>query len=536
MKKDFCAIGSLFIFCVLLLLVSTTKLFNFIQGQFLYVLVVLLACYVAMFDNWKRFIGRFILLFIASYSCLYFGSILGFGFPIEDVFADVLSVALATNVNEVGTFFANFIAQKPIRLTCSLICLIAFAIIFLLFNCRCSYLNIFNKRLSDLSVIVLIFVFSIIVTSNGVEGSFSSFFDRLPAYISQVNQSIEAGKARQDFKWDAVASVKGRQTVVLILGETTRGDHMQVAGYPRETTPQLSKENLIVFKDAISIGYHTLLSTPFMLTRKPVVKNNIYGLFGETSIISAFKEAGFKTYYVSYLKPIVKGDNAINQIVAEADVYIQRPLAWGGAQDSLYLPIVKQLIENGKDEKKLIVVKLIGSHFNYQDMYPKEFDKFQPSFKTSTYIGPDPSKKDVFINTYDNSILHTDYVVSTIIGYLKTTKNEDVLLSFISDHGTSIYEDGKTLYGGMKKANYNAAMFFWFGDKATKRLSKEISIMRENAEKPIDSTHFVDTILSLSGVATPKKVGKDLLSDRLPSEDDRQVIFGTDIVPFKKIH
>ena len=212
----------------------------------------------------------------------------------------------------------------------------------MLFNCRCSYLNIFNKRLSDLSVIVLIFVFSIIVTSNGVEGSFSSFFDRLPAYISQVNQSIEAGKARQDFKWDAVASVKGRQTVVLILGETTRGDHMQVAGYPRETTPQLSKENLIVFKDAISIGYHTLLSTPFMLTRKPVVKNNIYGLFGETSIISAFKEAGFKTYYVSYLKPIVKGDNAINQIVAEADVYIQRPLAWGG----LKIVYISQLLNN----------------------------------------------------------------------------------------------------------------------------------------------------------------------------------------------
>lgn len=529
---------AIFFACLLLATISIGKLFDSLLGRLLYILIIFLAYYVSVSNLWHRFIGRAILLFLASYSCLNFATIVGFGFPIEHAFADVLSVVLATTPNEISTFFTNLTTEKPIRLITSLLCLISLLVLFSFCESRReSYVT--NIKVNTISLLSLVCIFAFTLCNPTVGGSFSLLISKLPAYLSQVKMSIVAAEEKKLFRWDATSEVHGKQTIIIVLGETTRADHMQIAGYSRETTPLLARENLIVFKDSISIGYHTLLSTPYMLTRKPVTANNIHILFGESSIISAFKEAGFKTYYLSYLRPIVKGDNAINQIVREADIYIQRSSdknKRGGVEDTLYLPIVKDILQSDDFEKKLIVIKLIGSHFNYQDRYPIEFDKFQPSFKTTPYTGPDLTKKDIFVNTYDNSILHTDYVVASMINYLKQEDDEDVLLAFISDHGTSIYEDNQTLYGGMKKANYNAAMFFWLGEKASKRLSYGLPNMKANQEMPVDSTYFIDTVMTLAGIATDKKVGKNLFNDKLLPEDRRLVIFGTNVVPYNQIN
>lgn len=56
-----------------------------------------------------------------------------------------------------------------------------------------------------------------------------------------------------------------------------------------------------------------------ILSRKGVYDN---GLFNETSIISAYKEAGYETWYVSYLSKSHIGDNEINLIANEADHYV----------------------------------------------------------------------------------------------------------------------------------------------------------------------------------------------------------------------
>ncbi|MCV5646349.1 sulfatase-like hydrolase/transferase, partial [Escherichia coli] len=137
-------------------------------------------------------------------------------------------------------------------------------------------------------------------------------------------------------------------TVVLFLGETNRGDYLHFNGYPKNTTPNLDKENLVSFKNTISQGAYTLVSTPMILSRKGVYDN---GLFNETSIISAYKEAGYETWYVSYLSKSHIGDNEINIIANEAAHYVVSDVNVNTLEKIL----------NNKSKKKLIVYKTIGS-------------------------------------------------------------------------------------------------------------------------------------------------------------------------------
>ncbi len=523
----------IFMSCVGLLVTRLQSFTGITKWQVLCTIVlILLACYISLIKDWYRFLGRFVLIFLALYSCLNLGARFGFGFPIDQVFGDVISILLATEANEIKTFIVNIMSHGTKCLILSFFILTTLCFIWF-FNENFFLKSELYRRFTGICLVMMVVLFISTLAFPSIGGGLSVLVRKTPDYISQIQRSIKAGDERRLFKWNAVSSVDRQQVVVIVLGETTRGDHMSICGYHRATTPKLSTQNVIAFKNAISIGNHTLLSTPFMLTRKPIRNDNIYELFGESSIISAFKEAGFKTYYLSYLRPIHVGDNAINQIVSEADVYIQRP--WGEKQDSLLLPLVSNIINQDKSRKKLIIVKLIGSHFNYQDMYPIEFDYFKPSFKTVKYLGGDPSKKDIFINSYDNSILHTDHVVSEIINMLRRQPETEVSLSFISDHGTSIYDDGKTLYGGALKANYNAALFFWLGDGVISRLGDKVGILKSNTDKPVDSTYFVDSIMTLSGIETEKKVGKNLFEDTIDDKDFRLVIVGDKVIPYVEL-
>ncbi|MCV5231358.1 hypothetical protein OFC56_29805, partial [Escherichia coli] len=101
----------------------------------------------------------------------------------------------------------------------------------------------------------------------------------------------------------------------------------------------------------------TLVSTPMILSRKGVYDN---GLFNETSIISAYKEAGYETWYVSYLSKSHIGDNEINLIANEADHYVVSDVNVNTLEKIL----------NNKSKKKLIVYKTIGSHYLYHTRYP----------------------------------------------------------------------------------------------------------------------------------------------------------------------
>lgn len=477
------------------------------------VLCVVLAGILFKRSKYFSFLFLFLFLFLSSIAAIVTFST---GFSLDIAAPEIISIVGDTNYTEVTTTLKNLHFFQIIPT-------ISIGVLALFMSVTKKDINTDRKLNNWMLISVLIAIFLLARTHSLV---FSRMVENIAHSITMIKESRKNQAEKEKFFWNSKSEIKGNSTVVIILGETTRGDHFSINGYPRETNPLLSKEGLITFKDVVANGARTLISTPYILTRKPVTEEYIYKLWPEKSIFAAYKEAGYATYYISYLSQIHAGDNSLNQILAEADHYIRRDACDGF--DYCAVNEIKKILDDDHSPKKLIVLKLNGSHYNFEDRYPKNFDYFQPSLQTIKKTDLTLADKNTIINTYDNTIRYTDYVTDNVIGLLKQEKG-DVLMSFISDHGTAIYEDGKSLYSGNTQSVYNIPLFFWFNDTSRKRLQSELPVLESNTNKKIDSKYFLDTMFDLSGISTDKRYGETLVKE-IKGEVKRLVVSGDKVV------
>ena len=380
-----------------------------------------------------------------------------------------------------------------------------------------------NKIITKKSVGSLILATSMILTPN-------FFISKTIKNILNSQNSIEeyklAEKQKNIFRWGAYDTKKSPKSLsIIILGETTRGKNSSCNGYFRETTPNIEQSGSISFSNAISLGKHTVAATPYILTRKDLSFN---GVFNETSIFSAYKEAGYKTYYISYLPEHHVGDNPINSITSEADTYIRRTSKY----DDGAVNIINSLMQKNEN-RQLIILKIVGSHYNFYTWYPESFDFFKPSYKTIKFNSPTIKEKDILINTYDNSLRFTDHVVGKIFDLIKN-KNYDITLSFISDHGIALFDDNKNWGVMEQKGNYDILYFYWANKIASERLGNKLSILESNKDKPIDASYFLDTQFEFDGISVDKTKGKSLFQP-ISKHNQRFVMTSSGIKDFESL-
>ena len=209
--------------------------------------------------------------------------------------------------------------------------------------------------------------------------------------------------------------------------------------YKRKTSPNLdSISSIYAFKNVKSTANLTSLSIPFILTR--ATPKNPSLKFSEPAVINNFKEAGFKTYWISNQSAGV--GSVFGFYSSLADVYKNTSVTLDSANyDETLFPFLKDVLSDKTSNKKFIVIHTLGSHFRYNYRYPKKFNKFKPAMSKGLSIknSSDISKKEELVNSYDNSILYTDYVISSFINQLKK-QNAISYLYYISDHGESLGE------------------------------------------------------------------------------------------------
>lgn len=87
--------------------------------------------------------------------------------------------------------------------------------------------------------------------------------------------------------------------------------------------------------------------------------------------------------------------------------------------DGVLLQFLQRVDPN---EKNFVVLHLMGSHIEYRNRYPKEFQVFND--------GTVNQQAD-----FDNTVLYTDWVLSQIFEYAKENLNLDAMIYF-SDHGS----------------------------------------------------------------------------------------------------
>jgi glucan phosphoethanolaminetransferase (alkaline phosphatase superfamily) len=300
------------------------------------------------------------------------------------------------------------------------------------------------------------------------------------------------------------AAVDLPQVVVMVIGESSRFDRWSLNGYKRETNPLLKNEpNLVSLANIITSVSATRLSVPVMVSRKPATQSLQAG-FSEKSFLSAYKEAGFKTFWLSNQMSFGQFDTPISVFAKEADVVQFMNL--GGFTDTssfdqVLLDPLKRAIADPAP-KKLIVLHSLGNHWNYSHRHPKEFDKWQPSlFGVENPAYTDMKLKPQLNNSYDNSILYTDWFLSQVIDSLKQTQQLTSLM-YVSDHGQTLYDGTCNLafHGHNTQFEFHIPALVWYSDLYASTYPDKVAQLLKNKKARLSTENVFHTLLDMSDI------------------------------------
>jgi glucan phosphoethanolaminetransferase (alkaline phosphatase superfamily) len=332
------------------------------------------------------------------------------------------------------------------------------------------------------------------LTARGVD------FYKERAYLADLGQrssSFSFG-ARQPEKNDTP------EIVIMVIGESSRYDRWGINGYARDTTPLLKQEaNLVTLPDVITSVSATRLSVPVIISRKPAMQSLKDG-FSEKSFLTAYKEAGFKTFWLSNQISFGQFDTPVSVFAKEANV-IQFMNLGGFTNNSNFDQILLEPLKHAIADpapKKLIVLHTLGNHWNYSQRYPKEFDKWQPSlFGVDKPVYTDLKIKPQLNNSYDNSILYTDWFLSQVIGQLKATQQLTSMV-YVADHGQTLYDNSCNLafHGHNTQYEFHVPAMVWYSDEYRDRYPEKVQQLLRHRKARLATENMFHTLLDLGDI------------------------------------
>ena len=332
-------------------------------------------------------------------------------------------------------------------------------------------------------------------------------------------------EASRDFKFDARSehSATAPEVYVMVVGETARAHNFSLYGYPRNTNPLLSKTpGIKAFPNVTTQSNTTHKSVPMLLSAASA--EDFERLFHEKGILAAFKEAGFHTVFISNQLP---NHSFIDFLGEQADEHYflkKEDASQGNHYDEDLLQKLDEILPKAdasssahyhyRYRKLFVVLHSYGSHFNYQERYPRSFAYFKPDSRSEAK----PENRRDLLNAYDNTIRYTDYILHGIIERLQKwegvqTKTDGVYdqptsaMLYTSDHGENIFDDERCLFlhAAPKASDYELHVPFiiWTSDGFSKQYPDILKALGENRSKQVQSSlSAFYTMLGIGGIQT----------------------------------
>lgn len=334
-------------------------------------------------------------------------------------------------------------------------------------------------------------------------------------------QTINYHQSSQGFRYNTVPTHREdiRETYVLVIGETSRAHDWELLGYGRHTNPRLSeRENLTVFGNAYSESNTTHKSVPMLLSCVDA-RNFDSSLYNVKSLITAFKEGGFHTAFISNQLP---NHSYIDFFGEEADTTLfVKMLPGKGPEltDNETTGIIKDFIQSDHD-KQLIVIHSYGSHFDYRKRYSETDRVFTPD----SYPRASMEYRAELLNAYDNSIVATDRFIDSIIESLNGSGRICGLV-YTSDHGEDIYDNGKKRFTHASPTpteyQLHVPLLVWLSPDYIKAFPETAVALRNNSGKKISTSRsFCPTSMGIAGLSSGRIDTSDDISTELFTEKE----------------
>ncbi|MBR8535063.1 sulfatase-like hydrolase/transferase [Carboxylicivirga sediminis] len=290
-------------------------------------------------------------------------------------------------------------------------------------------------------------------------------------------------------------SSKYQETYVVVIGESTTPTHMGLYGYYRQTNPLL--------KNKISeLKIYTNVRSPHAYTIGSLSKALTLGDYDDpakmynSSLIQLFNSAGFYTYFISNQAPIGKYETTVTLTskISNNSFYTNMERAINKARpDSVIFEPLKMALKAPND-KKFIMVHLMGTHTAYSKRYPEEFNRFTTTPKTQF----NHKLAHNTINEYDNAVLYNDYIINHIIDLVNESNSKSFVLYF-SDHGEDVYEtinEARHAESSATDPMFKVPFIIWQSEKY-KRTMTDLCI---NEERKYNLEDVIFTIADLSNI------------------------------------
>ncbi|WP_426358656.1 phosphoethanolamine transferase [Pseudocolwellia sp. HL-MZ19] len=316
-----------------------------------------------------------------------------------------------------------------------------------------------------------------------------------------------------------------KNVIVMIVGETARAKNFSLNGYEKATNEYTAKLNIQSFKNIYSCGTATAVSVPcmFSLLNKPEFNKQLAA--SQQNLLDIAKLADVDVLWIDNNE----GCKGVCKRVAtiEIDKNQSNSLCDGDyCFDEILLPQLEQKLTNLTHQTTLIVLHLMGSHGpTYYRRYPDKFSTFLPDCQQSDIQN---CTSEQLVNTYDNTIHYSDYVISEVVNILdklvKTTEqstanNSETLrnstarsttpkrinaeMLYVSDHGESLGEHGLYLHGFpysiAPSEQTHIPMLFWSNNSAHKIKGL---CAQASSKKAFSHDNIFHTMLGLLNIET----------------------------------
>lgn len=285
---------------------------------------------------------------------------------------------------------------------------------------------------------------------------------------------------------------------VLVVGETTRGDNWGMNGYARQTTPELSNLGVLNFPHVTSCGTNTEVSVPCMFSIYGRRNYDEKAIRRHESLLHIINHVGINTVWRDNQSGCKGVCDGLGQQFF--DSHKDATLCDGErCLDEIMLEGMNDEIHRTKEGNLFVVLHQLGNHGPaYYRRYPSAMRKFTPTCDTADLS---QCTQQQIVNTYDNGVLYTDHFLAKTIAYLKTQKNYDTAMLYLSDHGESLGERGIFLHGMpysiAPKEQTHVPMVMWMSQGFAHSFNVSQNCLEKHANDAVSQDNLFHTILGM---------------------------------------
>ncbi|MCU4553949.1 phosphoethanolamine--lipid A transferase [Acinetobacter nosocomialis] len=294
--------------------------------------------------------------------------------------------------------------------------------------------------------------------------------------------------------------------MVLVVGETARAESFSLNGYAKNTNPELSKQDILNFSQVSSCGTATAVSVPCMFSGMQRADYDEQLASHREGLLDIAKRAGYQVTWIDNNSGCKGACDRVEQYQIPEDLK-QKWCKDGECLDGILIDSLKQYLASiPKDDKRprLVVLHQMGSHGPaYYKRAPEGYQPFKPTCDTNAIQGCSPAE---LLNSYDNTIVYTDHVLSQMINTLKEVSNYQTGLWYLSDHGESTGEHGMYLHGSpysiAPSQQTHIPMIMWFSDGWKQHNLAQVNCLNQQTKQKLSQDNLFPSLLSLLDVQT----------------------------------